>query len=145
MSQHTAALDALVASLATVLGSPHLLVRATGTPESMPAAGALVTIHKGACEQAEPMLSPLRYEIIWAAAVTVDAASDAMRDTAIGLIAARLLDDPTLGGAVDWAEMGMAETEVAAMPSLEGMGQQPPIFAATLPVRLHYLADSPAG
>lgn len=145
MSQHAAALTALAASLATVIAAPHVLVRSAGTPETIPATGALVTIHKGACEQAEPMLSPLRYEVIWAAAVTVDAGSDARRTTAMDLITSRLLADPTLGGAVDWAEMGMAETEVAAQPSLEGMGQQPPIFAATLPVRLHYVADSPAG
>jgi hypothetical protein len=145
MSQHAAALDALAQSLIAGVGAPHLVVRATGTPETIPSGGALVTIHKGACEQAEPMLSPLRYEIIWASAVTVDAGSDAARDAAMGLIAARLLADPNLGGAVDWAEAGMPETEVAAQPSIEGMGQQPPIFAATLPIRLHYVADSPAG
>ncbi len=145
MTQHAAALDALEQSLLTALAAPHLVQRATGTPEAIPAGGALVTIHKGACDQAEPLLSPLRYEIIWAAVITVDAGADVTGDAAVAAIAARLLADPTLGGAVDWAEMGMPETEVAAQPSLEGMGQQPPIFAVTLPVRLHYVADSPAG
>lgn len=145
MSQHKAALDALVESLVAGVVAPHLVVRATGTPETIPQGGALVTIHKGACEQAEALLSPLRYEIIWAAAITVDAGADEDRDAALDLIAARLLADPTLSGVVDWAEAGSPETEVAAQPSIEGMGQQPPIFAVTLPVRLHYVADSPAG
>lgn len=145
MSQHAVAIEALALSLVAGVGSPHAVARANGTPESIPPDGALVTIHKGACEQAEPLLSPLRFEIIWAAAITVDAGSDAARDAAMDLIAARLLADPSLGGAVDWAEAGMPETEISAQPSVEGMGQQPPIFAATLPVRLHYVADSPAG
>lgn len=145
MSQHAAALDALVQSLLAGVGAPHVVLRATGTPETIPPGGALVTIHKGACEQADPLLSPLRYEIVWAAAITIDAATDAARDAAQDLIAARLLADPNLGGAVDWAEAGMPETEVAAQPAMDGMGQQPPVFAATLPVRLHYVADSPAG
>jgi hypothetical protein len=145
MSQHAAALDALAASLVIGVGAPHVVVRATGTPEAIPQGGALITIHKGSCEAAEPLLSPLSYEIIWAAAVTVDAGSDAARDVAMDLIAARLLADPNLSGAVDWAELAMPETEVSSSPALDGMGQQPPIFAATLPVRLHYVADSPAG
>lgn len=145
MSQHKAALDALFQSMAAGVGAPHAVLRATGTPEDIPQGGALVTIHKGACEQADALLSPLRYEIIWSAAITVDASSDEARDAALDLIAARLLADPNLGGAVDWAEAGAPETEVAAQPSPEGMGQQPPIFAVTFPVRLHYVADSPAG
>lgn len=145
MSQHAAALDALAQALVLGLGAAHLVLRATGTPETIPQTGALVTLHKGACDQAEPLLSPLCYEIIWAVPVTVDAASESARDSAIALIAATLLADARLGGAVDWAEMGLPETEIQASPSLEGQGQQPPIFAATLPVRLHYVADSPAG
>jgi hypothetical protein len=145
MSQHAAALDALAATLAIALPLPQRLVRATGTPETIPDGGALVTLHKGACEAAEPMLSPLRYEIIWAALITIDADTEAARDAAIDAVSARLLADPTLSSVVDWAEMAMPETEVSSSPAVDGMGQQPPIFAATLPVRLHYVADSPAG
>lgn len=145
MSQHAAALDALAATLAPALPAPHLLLRATGTPETIPLGGALITLHKGSCEAAEPLLSPLRYEVIWTAPLTIDADSEAARDAAMDAIAAALVADPTLGGAVDWAEMAMPETEVQASPAMDGQGQQPPIFAATLPVRLHYVADSPAG
>ncbi|MBX9752176.1 MAG: hypothetical protein K5Q68_21485 [Roseococcus sp.] len=145
MSVQADAIAALLASLQVGMPAGHLLTRATGTPETIPPGYALVTIHQGACEAAEPILSPLQYEIIWVALITIDAESDAVRDTAMQIIGARLLADPTLGGAVDWAEMALPETEVAASPALDGMGQQPPIFAATLPVRLHYLADSPAG
>jgi hypothetical protein len=145
MSQHAVALQALAASLLLALTLPHRLVRASGTPETIPQDGALVTLHKGGCDAAEPMLSPLRYEIIWATLITVDADTEAARDAAIDAVAARLLADPTLSSVVDWAEMAMPETEVSSSPALDGMGQQPPIFAATLPVRLHYVADSPAG
>lgn len=145
MSSHGDALAALLSSLQTAMPTGQLVARASGTPETIPPGFALVTIHKGACEAAEPLLSPLRYEIIWAAAVTVDAETEAARDAAIDAIAARLVADPSLGGAVDWAEMAMPETEVQASPAMDGQGQQPPIFAATLPVRLHYVADSPAG
>ena len=121
----------------------HLVIRARGTPEVIPQDFAMVTIHDGGCEAAEPLLSPLQYEIIWNVPVTIDADSAAIRDNAMALIAACLLADPSLGGAVDWAEMGQPEAEVSARPSLDG--QQPPIYAVAMPVRLHYVADSPAG
>lgn len=145
MTTRGTAVTALQTSLSSVLTGGYVLTRATGTPEIIPSGLALVTVHDGSCEAAEPLLSPMRYEVIWASAVTVDAATDAALDAAVALIAARLIADPTLSGAVDWAEMGMPETEVVSNPALDGMGQQPPIFAATLPVRLHYVADSPAG
>lgn len=145
MSGQADALAALLTSLRAAMPTGYLVTRATGTPETIPVGYALVTIHAGGCEAAEPLLSPLQYEIIWAAVVTVDAETEAARDAAMQVIADRLLADPTLAGAVDWAEMALPETEVQASPALDGMGQQPPIFAATLPVRLHYLAPSPAG
>lgn len=144
MSGRADAIAALLAVIDAALGSPTRVIRATGTPEIIPSGGALVTIHEGACEAAEPLLSPLRYEIIWSAPVTVDADSQAVRDAAMASIAAVLVSDPTLGGVVDWAEMAMPEADVASAPAMDGMGQQPPIFAVTLPVRLHYVADSPA-
>ena len=144
MSFRSDALAGLLAVLTAALPT-HRVIRATGTPEDIPQGAALITIHDGACEAAEALLSPLRYEIIWAAPVTLDADSQAIRDSAMQALAAALLADATLGGAVDWAEMGMPEAEVAARPAMDGMGQQPPIYAATMPVRLHYVADSPAG
>lgn len=144
MSAHAQALAALLVSLQSALPTGHLVTSATGTPETIPTGFALVTLHKGACEGSEPLLSPLRYEVIWASPVTIDAEAEAARDAAIDAVAALLLADPTLGGAVDWAEMGMPETEVSSSPAMDGTGQQPPIFAATLPVRLHYVAASPA-
>lgn len=144
MTTRHSALEALTAALVAALPG-HTVQRATGTPEAIPFGAALVTIHEGACEQAEPILSPLQYEIIWLSPVTIDADTDAVRDDVVGAMAAQLVANPTLDAAVDWAEIGMPEAEVASTPSLEGQGQQPPIFAYSLPVRLHYVADSPAG
>ena len=123
----------------------HRVLRATGTPEPIPSGQALVILHDGSCEAAEPLLSPLRYEIIWNAPVTIDADTAAIRDGAVDALAALLVTEPTLSGAVDWAEIGMPEAEVMSSPSLEGLGQQPPVFSISIPIRLHYLADSPAG
>ena len=123
----------------------HHVQRATGTPESIPPGFALILLHDGSCEAAEPLLSPLRYEIIWNAPVTIDADTAAIRDGAVDTLGSLLVADPTLGGAVDWAEIGLPEAEVMSAPSLEGQGQQPPVFSISIPLRLHYLADSPAG
>ncbi len=137
-------MGALLAVLqAGLLG--HSVLRATGTPEPIPGGQALILLHEGSCEAAEPLLSPLRYEIIWNAPVTIDADTAAIRDAAVEALATLLVTDPTLIGAVDWAEIGMPEAEVMAAPSLEGLGQQPPVFSISIPIRLHYLADSPAG
>ena len=123
----------------------HRVLRATGTPEPIPSGFALILLHDGSCEAAEPLLSPLRYEIVWNAPVTIDAATAAIRDGVVETLAALLVADPSLVSAVDWAEIGAPEAEVISAPSLEGLGQQPPIFSISIPIRLHYLADSPAG
>ena len=135
---------ALLAVLQAGLPS-HSVLRATGTPEPIPSGQALVILHDGSCEAAEPLLSPLRYEIIWNAPITIDADTAAVRDAAVETLSALLLADSNIGGAVDWAEIGMPEAEVMSSPSLEGHGQQPPVFSISIPIRLHYVADSPAG
>lgn len=142
MSVREDALTALLVAVRGVLPSGTVL-RSTGTPEAIPAGASLVTVHEGACEAAEPILSPLSYEIIWTAPLTVDADTSASRGLAADAIAGVLISNPTLSGAVDWAEMGMPEGEVVSSPSMDG--QQPPIFSITLPIRLHYVATSPAG
>ena len=123
----------------------HSVLRSTGTPEPIPSGQALILLHEGSCEAAEPLLSPLRYEIVWSAPVTIDADTAAIRDGAVETLAALLVATPTLSGAADWAEIGMPEAEVMASPSLEGLGQQPPVFSISIPIRLHSVADSPAG
>lgn len=140
--------ESAMAALLTVLQSGlvgHTVTRSTGTPEPIPSGNALVILHDGSCEAAEPLLSPLRYEIIWIAPVTVDADTAAIRDAAVDTLAALLVATATLNGAVDWAEVGLPEAEVMSSPSLEGLGQQPPVFSISIPIRLHYVADSPAG
>ena len=137
-----------MAALLTVLQtglSAHRVLRATGTPEPIPNGQALVILHDGSCEAAEPLLSPLRYEIIWNAPITVDADTAGIRDAAVDTLASLLIAHANLNGAVDWAEIGLPEAEVMSTPSLEGHGQQPPVFSISIPLRLHYLADSPAG
>lgn len=135
---------ALLALLQDGLPS-HRVLRASGTPESIPSGFALILLHDGSCEAAEPLLSPLRYEIIWNAPVTIDADTTTIRDGAVQALAGLLIANPALSGAVDWAEIGMPEAEVISSPALEGQGQQPPVFSISIPIRLHYLADSPAG
>lgn len=137
----------MAALLALLQGglSGHTVLRATGTPEAIPSGRALIVLHDGSCEAAEPLLSPLRYEIIWNAPVTIDADTATIRDGAVDALTSLLAANATLTGAVDWAEIGLPEAEVMSATSLEGLGQQPPVFSITIPVRLHYLADSPAG
>lgn len=142
MSARETALAALLAAVQGALPASTVL-RSTGTPEPIPPGAALVTLHEGACEAAEPILSPLSYEIVWVAPLTVDAETSSARGLAADAITAVLLANPTMSGAVDWAEMGLPEGEVVSSPSMEG--QQPPIFSITLPIRLHYVATSPAG
>lgn len=144
MTKRETALQALRTSLAA--GMPgHSVQRHGGLPLEIPAGFALVTVHDGSCEAAEVLLSPLQYEIAWLAPVTIEADTGAFRDGAAELLAARLVADPTLGGAVDWAEVGAPEAEVVALPALDTGGQQPPVFALSVPVRLHFVASSPAG
>ncbi|UPY37216.1 hypothetical protein [Sediminicoccus sp. KRV36] len=144
MTQRETAMAALLAVLQAGLPG-HSVLRATGTPEPIPNGQALILLHDGSCEAAEPLLSPLRYEIIWNAPITLDAETAAIREGTVEALAALLVADPGLGGAVDWAEIGMPEAEVMSSPSLEGHGQQPPVFSISIPIRLHYVADSPAG
>ena len=144
MTKRETAMAALRALLQPAL-TGHSVLRATGTPEPIPPSFALVLLHDGGCIEAEPLLSPLRYEIVWQAAITVDADTTAARDAATEALTACLLANPTLGGSVDWAEIGMPEAEVVSAPSLEGLGQQPPVFAVSIPLRLHYVANTPAG
>jgi hypothetical protein len=142
---HEAALSALFAVIVTGIPAGHTVMRATGTPDATPFDKASVLLHDGACIEAEPILSPLCYEIVWQADVTVDAEIPAARRAAEDAIATCLIADPTLGGAVDWAEIGMPETAVEAAVSLDGQGQQPPLYAIQVPIRLHYVAASPLG
>lgn len=135
---------ALLALLQSGLAG-HSVLRTTGTPEPIPSGQALVILHDGSCEAAEPLLSPLRYETIWNAPVTIDADTASIRDAAVDALASLLVAHANLDGAVDWAEIGLPEAEVMSAPSLEGHGQQPPVFSISIPIRLHYLADSPAG
>ena len=121
----------------------HRVLRATGTPEPVPSGFALILLHDGSCEAAEPLLSPLHYEIIWNAPVTIDVDTAAVRDGAVEALSSLLVGDPSLGGTLDWAEIGLPEAEVMSTPSLEG--QQPPVFSISIPIRLHYLANSPVG
>ena len=144
MSQREIAMAGLLSVLQSGLAG-HTVTRSTGTPEPIPSGNALVILHDGNCEAAEPLLSPLRYEIIWNAPVTIDANTAPIRDAAVDALASLLVATATLNGAVDWAEVGLPEAEVMFSPSLEGLGQQPPVFTISIPIRLHYVADSPVG
>lgn len=144
MTRREQAFLALSGMLAPSLPGSTVL-RADGVPHPIPRGAALVLLHDGACEAADPLLSPLQYEIAWMAEITIDADTAEARDAAVEAIQAALLFDPTLTGTVDWAEIGMPEGEVVAQPSPDGQGQQPPVFSLGIPLRLHYVAATPAG
>lgn len=143
MTTHAEALGALFTTLKGCLPIGATLIRANGAPQSIPPAGILVQLHTGACEEAEPILSPLQYAVVWGAMLTVDATSEALRAAAMLALSARISANRTLGDVIDFIEIGLPETEVNADPKPDG-GQQPPIYAAKIPLRLSYTAPSPA-
>lgn len=143
MTTHAEALAALFTTLKGCLPLGATLIRANGIPQSIPPAGMLVQLHTGGCEEAEPILSPLQYAVVWGAVLTVDASTEALRAAAMAALSARISANRTLGGVVDFIEIGMPETEVNSDPKPDG-GQQPPIHSAKIPLRLSYTAPSPA-
>ena len=146
VSSREAAIAALRAALASALASrspaPQVL-RGETVPQRI-APGGLVMIQDGETVEETAILSPLRWQIRHVAEVVVAApgptpeARAASLDALLVDVAAAVVADRTLGGAVEWAQPGApsfddAETEGAAAAR-----------AASVPVTLSFtVAGSP--
>lgn len=120
MSARETAIAALVAQITTSAAarpSPKPVVLRNETyPQSLPA-GGLVVVRDGETVVAEPIMSPLRFHIEHAAEVEVvvggatAAARAAAIDALLVALAAGISANRTLGGAVEYAEVGTADLE----------------------------------
>ena len=131
---------ALLALVSALDGSTTAeVIRSATRPEEVPAAG-LVVVRDGSQQEAEMSMSPLRYHIDHGAEVVVHAPDEATRDTLIAGLAAALVADRTLGGAVEYLEVGAISLDDADFDGSAG------IPGAQLPVTLSYTTlGSPAG
>jgi len=135
----------------TILSALHELLRASlaasvrrneALPEKAPSAG-LVIARDGEPGEPEVLLSPLSY--LWRHRAPIDvvvgggtqAERDAALDTLLIAIDAALETDRTLGGLVDYLEIGPPSFEIVP---IEGAA---PIKGAVVPVILHYETTSP--
>lgn len=131
------ALSALVAALDGATAAE--VIRNATRPEDVPAAG-LVVVRDGAQQEAEASMSPLRYHIEHGAEVVVHAPDAATRDTLLAGLAAALVADRTLGGAVEFLEVGAIGLDDADFDGVAG------VPGALMPVVLSYTTlGSPAG
>lgn len=123
---------AITALVARVAGLPGVIaLRNAAWPERVPA-GGLVVMRDGETIEEEAMLSPLSYGIVHRADVEVFAADEVQRDTIIAALAAAIGTDRTLGGVVEWAEVGSPDFDTAAPDGAAA------VAAATVPVRLMF-------
>ena len=141
-SMREQALSALSDRLsASLLGTVR---RADGTAADVPSTGALVTQEDGSLD-AEPIMSPLCYAITHTVPITVQTgtATRTAMDGALQGIAGVIADDPTLGGAVEWAEISGIDVDTDA-PSEKGqiLSRE---RVAELTVTLTYTAPTPVG
>ena len=136
----TARETAITALLAVVQGLPGITAaRNAAWPERVPP-GGLVVVRDGETIEEEAMLSPLAYGIVHRADVEVFADGEAARDAIISEIAAAIAADRTIGGVVEWAEVGSPDFDTIAP---EGSVA---VAAATVPVRLMFtVLGDPAG
>lgn len=120
MSARETAIAALLANLrasAAARPSPKPLVYRNETyPQAMPK-GGLVVLRDGEAAVVEPIMSPLRFHIEHEAQVEVIVggesaeARSAALDALLMALAAGIVANRTLGGAVEYAEIGPADLE----------------------------------
>ncbi|WP_339774228.1 hypothetical protein [uncultured Thalassospira sp.] len=140
-SKREAALKALFAAIQGVAGPD--VKRNEPEPDDIPD-GGLVNLGDGTFT-ADPVLSPLRYEISHRAEIMVlvqgnDAVTrDAQFDAILVALAAAIDADPTLGGVVDFAACDVPE--IIDEP-IEGAAT---IKAGTVPVVMDYTAPTALG
>jgi hypothetical protein len=139
-SRREAILSALFETLRTGLAAA---VRRNETlPEKVPGSG-LVIVRDGDPGEPEILLSPLSYAWRHRAPldVVVGGGTQVQRDTALDTlliaVGVALEANRTLGGLVDWLEIGPPSFEIVP---IEGAA---PIKGAVVPVILHYETSSP--
>jgi hypothetical protein len=140
----SALLDVLQAAVAEMDPAPTLLRNET-VPQRLPPGGVLV-LQDGETEEATAMLSPLAYAIRHRAEleITVGGTDEAERieqlDALLSAVAAALVADRTLGGAVEWSEPGPPLIEPVPVDGAAALK------AALLPITLWFTApDTPLG
>ena len=143
MSARESAITALLANLrasAAARPSPKPVVLRNETyPQSLPA-GGLVVLRDGETVVSEAIMSPLRFHIEHAAEVEVvvggatAAARAALLDALLMALSAGVSANRTLGGAVEYAEVGTADLE-----DIEYEGAAP-LRAARFTVTLQFSA-----
>ena len=139
-SQREAILSAVFEALRTDLSAS--IRRNEALPEKVPSTG-LVVLRDGEPGEPEVLLSPVSY--LWRHRapldVVVGGATQAERDAALDILLVAIgsvLDaHRTLGGLVDWLEIGAPSFEIVP---IEGAA---PIKGAVVPVILHYETSSP--
>ena len=140
MSTREAALTALLARLNASLAArnPAPSIRRNETVRQRLPQGGLVVLRNGESVAETPILSPLAFAIEHRAEIEVLASDTVLLDALLMDIAAAITAEPSLGGAVEYAQPGAAafedvETEGAAAAR-----------AAALPVTLFFtVAGSP--
>jgi hypothetical protein len=144
-SKRETALAALVAAVQAALvvpavPNPPTVERDEVVPQALPAGGRVVIWDAGG--EAVPILSPLRYAIELRAdiEITVPGATRAARaarmDLLLAAICGALAANRTLGGAVEWTDVGVAEIDPDAVAGAA------PVLAATVPLTLFFTADA---
>ena len=125
------------AALFTLINGATLGVvrRADGGNATPPKAGALVTQEDGTLD-GERMLS-YGWSITHTIPITIEALRRQDRDNAVTAIGALVSDNPTLGGIVDWCEIGGADLGADATTGKDGQ-PMPRTFAASLTATLWY-------
>jgi hypothetical protein len=132
-----AALAARITASLAVRNPAPTIGRNTSIPQALPA-GGLVVLRDGETTNQQAILSPLSYAIEHAAEIEVVARTQALLDALLVDLAAAVLADRTLGGAVEWAEPGSATFDDV---TFEGAA---PARSASLPITLFYtVAGSP--
>lgn len=136
MSKRDDALGALHARLAAALAPRDpvpVVLRNQAEPKRLPA-GGLVVVRDGGLLESTAILSPLAWAIEHQADVEVIADGGPLLDALMVAVGAAIAGDRTLGGAVEWAQPGAADTEDV---EYEGAASA---SAALVPVVLHFTA-----
>lgn len=140
MSARETAIAALVARITAGLAArvpPPLVQRNATIPQALPM-GGLVVIRDGETANQTTIMSPLSYAIEHAAEVEVLARTQALLDALLVDIAAAVVADRLLGGAVEWAEPG-----AAMMDDLTFDGAAPARSASVIVTLYFTVAASP--
>lgn len=138
MSTRETALVALLARIAVAVPALSVMRNETAAP-TLRSPGA-VCLFDGEAVEETPILSPLAYIVRWRADVEFHFKASTAAARATGLdallvpICAALAADRTLGGAVEWLDIGAVQLDTAGAEGGEDVG------AALLPIEMQWTA-----